>query len=119
MFYNAPLSETGAVGLSVDGDSEQSVRIDLRLLPEHCSRVVVAAALTGGTTFAALGALNVTVDGADSALFGATLDAGTTEQSMVIAELYLRQDRWRVRPVGQGYDEGLGALAVRYGVDVT
>jgi stress response protein SCP2 len=46
------------------------------------------------------------------------LRRGTTEQSLLVAQVYRRGERWRVRSVGQGYDDGLRELAVRYGVDV-
>lgn len=48
----------------------------------------------------------------------ATLDAATTERTMLLAEIYRRGPLWRLRAVGQGYDHGLDALARRYGVDV-
>ena len=118
VFWNAPASEDGAVALSVDGDSEQSVRIDLDLVPAHCARVVVAAALTGDTTFGELGAVAVSVDSDETTAAVTTLDAGTTETVLILTELYRRQDRWRVRAIGQGYDDGLRAMAERFGVDV-
>jgi DNA polymerase-3 subunit epsilon len=118
VFYNAPVSEQGTVALSVDGDSEQSVRIDLRLVSEQHAKVVVAAALEGGAVFGDLGAVTISVDGGTATAATATLDAGTTERTMLLAELYRRDGAWRVRAMGQGYDDDLGALAVRYGVVV-
>ena len=118
VFYNAPVSQDGAVVLSVDGDAEQSMRLDLDLLGEHCARVVVAGALSGLGTFGDLGAVTLSVDGPDATAATATLDAATTEQTLVLAEIYRRDGRWRVRAVGQGYDDGLAELATRYGVDV-
>jgi DNA polymerase-3 subunit epsilon len=118
VFWNAPISEDGAVALSVDGDSEQGIRIDLDLLPEHCARVTIAAALTGATTFGQLGAVALSVDSDQETVAVSTLDAGTTETVLVLGEVYRRGDRWRVRAVGQGYDDGLTALARRYGVAV-
>lgn len=104
--------------LSIDGDSEQSIRVDLGLLPEHCTRLIVAAALTGDTTFGDLGAVTVTLDGADHSAATATLDAGTTEKTMLLVQLYQRRGVWRIRAVGQGYDDGLAELATRHGVQV-
>jgi DNA polymerase-3 subunit epsilon len=118
IFYSAPISEDGAIALSVDGDSEQAIRVDLDLLPEHCSRVAIAASLSGGTTFGQLGAVALSVDGELTAAAVSTLDAGTTETVLVLAELYRRGDVWRFRAVGQGYEDGLAALASRYGVVV-
>ncbi len=48
----------------------------------------------------------------------ATLDAATTERTMILAELYRRGEGRRLRAVGQGYDHGLADLARGYGVDV-
>ena len=118
VFYNAPVSEQGTVALSVDGDSEQSVRIDLRLVSEQHAKVVVAAALDGGAVFGDLGAVTISVDGGTATAATATLDAGTTERTMLLAEVYRRDGAWRVRAMGQGYDDDLAALAVRYGVTV-
>jgi DNA polymerase-3 subunit epsilon len=118
VFYNAPLSEHGAVALSVDGDSEQSVRIDLGLLGEEHRKVVVAAALDGDAVFGDIGAVTVSVDGATATAATATLDAATTERTLLLAEVYRRDGAWRVRAVGQGYDDGLAGLAVRHGVAV-
>lgn len=118
VFYNAPISPDGAVALSIDGDSEQSVRIDLDQLPEHCTRVVVAAALDGPCSFGEIGAVTVSIDGSEATAATATLDAATTERSLLLAEIYNRSGTWRVRAVGQGYDYDLAALAKRHGVVV-
>ena len=99
------------MALSVDGDAEQSMRVDLDLLGEYCARVVVAGALSGLGTFGDLGAVTLSVDGPDATAATATLDAATTERTLVLAEIYRRDGRWRVRAVGQGYDDGLAELA--------
>ncbi|OZD02398.1 3'-5' exonuclease [Rhodococcus sp. 06-235-1A] len=118
VFYNAPATSDGAVSMSIDGDSEQGVRIDLALVPEDCARIVIAAAIDGDKTFGDVGAVSVSLDGVDSTVATAVLDAATTEQSMLLAEIYRRGSGWRFRPIGQGYDDGLAELAVRYGVEV-
>ncbi|GAA3502995.1 hypothetical protein GCM10019016_101050 [Streptomyces prasinosporus] len=48
----------------------------------------------------------------------ATLDAATTERTMLLAEIYRRGPLWRLRAAGQGYDHALDVLARRYGVAV-
>ncbi len=118
VFYNAPMSERGTVALSVDGDSEQSVRLDLGLVAEEHVKIVIAAALDGDITFGDLGAVALTVDGETSTAAAATLDAATTERTMLLAEVYRRGDVWRLRAMGQGYDDDLAALVQRYGVRI-
>ncbi len=38
--------------------------------------------------------------------------------TLVCAEIYRRQSSWRLRAVGQGYQDGLAGLVRDYGVNV-
>lgn len=119
VFYNQP--EAPGARLSEDGPNEQAITITLDDLPEHCRRIVFAAALDGvGRTFGEVGAVELEIaTGPESGtLLRATLDAATTERTLLLAELYLRADTWRLRAVGQGYETDLAALVDRYGVEV-
>jgi DNA polymerase III subunit epsilon len=82
------------------------------------SKIVVAAALDGDTTFGALGAVTLSVDGDTTTAATSTLDAATTERTMLLAEVYRRNGSWRLRAIGQGYDDGLAELATHHGVTV-
>ncbi|MFD6394688.1 exonuclease domain-containing protein [Nocardia sp. NPDC060259] len=119
VFYNQP--EAGGARLSEEGPTEQSITISLDDLPEHCTRVVFAAAIDApGVTFGDVGAIEVDVaTGLESgAVIRATLDAATVERTLLLAELYLRGETWRLRAVGQGYEFDLAALARKHGVEV-
>ncbi|WP_079149995.1 TerD family protein [Streptomyces hygroscopicus] len=120
VFYGAPENPGGTVRLLGDGPTEQTVSIDLAALPPSSRKVVVAAAIDGAPTFGDVGAIHVTAGPGTSAapLVQATLDAATTERTMLLTELYRRGPLWRLRAVGQGYDHGLAALARGYGVDI-
>ncbi|TVL91792.1 TerD family protein [Streptomyces sp. SAJ15] len=120
VFYGAPESPNGAVRLLGDGPTEQTVAVDLAALPPATRKVVVAAAIDGAASFGDVGAVQITTApgvGA-AALTQATLDAATTERTMLLAEIYRRGPVWRFRAVGQGYDHGLDDLARGYGVDI-
>ncbi|WP_328564345.1 TerD family protein [Streptomyces coelicoflavus] len=121
VFYGAPENPGGTVRLLGDGPTEQTVSVDLTTLPPSARKVVVAAAIDGSPAFGDVGALHIVSGPGTSAaaLVQATLDAATTERTMLLAEIYRRGESWRLRAVGQGYDHGLGALARGYGVDVT
>ncbi|MFD3701616.1 exonuclease domain-containing protein [Nocardia sp. NPDC058658] len=119
VFYNQP--ERQGAKLSEDGPNEQSITVDLDDLPEHCTRIVLAAALDGADlTFGDVGAIELDVASGteSSAAVRATLDAATVERTLLLAELYLRGEDWRLRAVGQGYETDLAELARRYGVEV-
>ncbi|GAA2728281.1 TerD family protein [Actinocorallia aurantiaca] len=119
VFYGAPETPDGSIRLSTDGPVEQSVTVDLAALPVQIDKVVVAAAIDGPDTFGTVGAVETTVFPGTSAPHAeATLDAATTERTLLLAELYRRNGLWRLRAVGQGYDHDLAALARHYGVDI-
>ncbi|MDX3851903.1 TerD family protein [Streptomyces sp. AK02-01A] len=120
VFYGAPEHPDGTLRLATDGPTEQAVTADLERLPLEIRRIAIAAAIDGAATFTDVGAIEITatcgIGAAPTAR--ATLDAATTERTMILAELYRRGDGWRLRVVGQGYDHGLADLARGYGVDV-
>ncbi|GAA2135662.1 hypothetical protein GCM10009727_30080 [Actinomadura napierensis] len=120
VFYNAAETPDGSVRLVADGPAEQAITVDLDGLPGAVRTVTVAAAIDGAVTFGDLGAIELVVgpDDAESAFVQATLDAGTSERTMLLAEIYRRGDGWRVRVVGQGHEFGLDGLARAFGVDV-
>ncbi|WP_327322562.1 TerD family protein [Streptomyces sp. NBC_01210] len=120
IFYGAPESPAGTVRLLTGGPAEQTIALDLASLPPATRKVVVAAAIDGAATFGTVGAIQIgAAPGSSGApLTRATLDAATTERTMLLAEIYRRGPVWRLRAVGQGYDHGLDALARGYGVDI-
>lgn len=119
IFYNQP--EAPGARLAADGPSEQSLALSLDSLSDHCSRIVVAAVLDGdGVTFGDIGAIEIeATPGTEGGIIArSTLDAATEERTLLLAEIYLRGDIWRLRAVGQGYTTDLATLARSYGVDV-
>ncbi|WP_406363356.1 TerD family protein [Streptomyces sp. NBC_00715] len=121
VFYGAPRTPDSTVQLTTDGPSEQAVTVDLAHLPDAARKIVIAAAVDAPATFADAGAIEITLSQgtAGRTVAQATLDAATTERTLLLAELYRRGPVWRVRAVGQGYDHQLAALARGFGVDVS
>lgn len=109
VFYNQPSTPDGSVRLTVDGDSEQGVDVDLEALDDETARVRIAAAIDAEVTFGDVGAIRLSLADGDTGteIASATLDAATDERTLVIVDIYRRRDNWRIRAVGQGYDYGL------------
>ncbi len=117
VFYNQPSSPDSAVRLRIDGDREQGIEVDLSVVGEDVDRIMVGASIKTAT-FGDVGALSVTIDTSEFTFATAVLDAATTERSMIIAEIHRRNNVWRIRALGQGYDDGLAEFAVRHGVEI-
>jgi DNA polymerase-3 subunit epsilon len=109
----------GSVELTLDVANETLADIRLGLVPDDAERITLAATIPDGHTFADVGPIELVVrSDAGTAHIRATLDAATSEQSLLLACVYRRSDRWRFRAVGQGYEYGLAELATSYGVSI-
>lgn len=133
VYYQQLSAAGGAVTLSGDdrtgrsgGDGGDAERVDVRLdaLPPEVARIafVVALHADAGST-ADLGAvrgghIRLSTPGAEIVRFDLDEVAGG-ERAMVFGELYLHTSGWKFRAVGQGYAEGLVAVARQYGVDLS
>jgi DNA polymerase-3 subunit epsilon len=119
IFYNAPVAASGAVELTLDLANEALVDIRLDRVPSDVEGITLAATLPARHTFGSVGAVQVVArTDAGANFLRSTIDAATTEQSMLLARIYRRTGRWRFRAVGQGYEFGLAELATKFGVDV-
>jgi DNA polymerase-3 subunit epsilon len=119
VFFNALETSGGEVRLEIETNGESRLAVDLDELSLPGVRVIVGASLAGGRTFGELGPVELTLRDRDGAPWARTVvDAGTTENSLVLGVFYQRGGRWRFRAVGQGYEEPLAGFAVRHGVDV-
>ena len=120
IFYNAPQGP-GVTYLHPGPRGVDAVTVDTAGVPGDVEKVVVTASLDGSgpQTFAQAGSMVVTVldaAGADAVRF--ELTDLTTEQALICAEVYRRNGEWKVRAVGQGYDDGLAGIATEFGIDV-
>lgn len=122
-FYNNPVAADGSVQLldktPTEDGNEDRIGFDLTAVPAEVGRIVVAASRYGGAHFGELDDLRVTLSdaGGDTLLRFAIGDAGTVS-AIIFGELYRRDEDWKFRAVGQGYDSGLAGLATDFGVDV-
>ena len=116
VFYNQPTGP--GVGYRSAGSAD-IISVDTAALPREITTVVVAASLdgTGPSSFATAGALTATLTGGGTELVFSPSGL-TSEAAVVCLEIYRRNDVWKVRAVGQGYDAGLAGLATAFGIEV-
>ncbi|WP_435974938.1 TerD family protein [Streptomyces sp. Qhu_M48] len=122
-FYNHPAAEDGSVQLlgkvPTENGSEDRISLDLTAIPSDVATVVVAASQYGGACFGDLEDLRMTVtDRSGEALLGFSIADATIETAFIFGELYRRNDEWKFRAVGQGYETGLAGLATDFGITV-
>ena len=110
VFFNQP----AAPGIRLDG---AALAVELGSLRPGADKVVVVASPAAeGATFAGTTvALRIEGSGEAVEFTPSRLGAQTV---VVLAEFYRRGGSWKVRAVGQGYDNGLAGLATDFGVDV-
>ncbi|HEY1133072.1 MAG TPA: TerD family protein [Nocardioides sp.] len=116
VFYNQP--STSGVALSLDGDAEQAVALELDEIDAAVERIQLAAVIDGAGTFADVGPIAVRISGDGSESATSVLDAASVETALVVAEVYRRRGVWRLRIVGRGHERSLAELASALGVDV-
>ena len=122
IFYNQPATADGSVVLAgkvaADAGGSGDVLVDLSAV-EPGVRSLTLVATTDGATLADLQALEwLVIDERSNALARFPVAGLTTERAVVVGEVYRRDDGWRLRAVGQGWQGGLAGLATDYGVDV-
>jgi stress response protein SCP2 len=97
--------------------STESLHIAIDNLNPEIHRIVAAVSVDGGR-FADVHDLVVTATTTSPATEYVFQPAATVETALVCLEIYRRDGIWRLRAVGQGYDDGLAGLARDFGVDV-
>ena len=120
VFYNQPASGDGAVahvGKSADGSvASDTVKLRLDHIDPAVDKVMVAVSVDGGM-FGQVPDLLMTATGSATGRYCFAPEA-TVETALICAEVYRRNEVWRIRAVGQGYSDGLAGLARDFGVTV-
>ncbi|MFE5286784.1 AIM24 family protein [Nocardia sp. NPDC056611] len=118
IFFNQPVGP-GVVYRHGRGAGDM-VDVITAALPADVDKIAITASLDGSgpATFAgAAGSLTATI-GSDAGTLTFPMNGLTSEVAVVCVEIYRRGDGWKVRAVGQGYDDGLAGLAAAFGVNI-
>ncbi len=122
VFYNQTATADGSVvhagKVTTDSGGSDDVLVDLPAVDTHVHSLVIVAS-TDGTPMADVGRLEWLISGGEPEPVARFPVTGlTTERALVLGEVYRRDDHWRLRAIGQGWEGGLAGLATDYGVTI-
>jgi len=112
-FYNQRSIASGALSLSIEGP-RHDFAFDLDKLSNDVEKVTINATVDTGT-FASVRGLRIT---SSDEIELPVETVGRAEAALILCEIYKRNDQWKIRNVGQGFNGGLRALAEHFGVRV-
>lgn len=120
IFYNQRSHATGAVAITRIEEGRTHLAVDLGAVPAHVVRIVICATIEEpGRTMAGFEGTSVMMrSNGESKLLFAPDVSGAREVAMRLVEIYRRNDAWKVRADGQGFNDGLAPLARSFGIDV-
>lgn len=118
IFYNQPHGQ----GVEYRREPNQHfLAIDTAALPPDIDSVAVTASLdgTGPATFGEAGPPTTTVSDESARPFALyRADGLGPENAVVCIEIYRRGDDWKIRAIGQGYENGLAGIATEFGIEI-
>lgn len=119
VFFNQPTGPGVQLQPSANGQPA-NLAITLDAIPTDIARI--RAVITLDNTNATFGQCAPPIarisDTAGNKLYEYRIDGLSSESIVIAAEVYRRQDNWKVRAVGQGYAGGFAALVTDHGVNV-
>ncbi|MGH4122094.1 MAG: VWA domain-containing protein [Clostridium sp.] len=129
IFYNNPKSSDGGIALKADhGTSlinafKNVVQVDLNSVPNHIQTLAFTITIdeaeerSQDLRLLQNGQLRVIDAQTMSEVFTYKFSEGlSTENALVIAEIYRYKSEWKISPEGSGFNGGLQALCDNYGI---
>ncbi|WP_041794191.1 VWA domain-containing protein [Pararhodospirillum photometricum] len=115
VFYNQPTSPCAGVRLAAPDRFE----VDVTRLPASLQRLVLVLSVEGPGVFhdVTAGSLVLSAPGHE-ARFDFTGQEFAQERALMLAEVYRKNDQWRVAIVAQGFNGGLDAVVRHFGGEV-
>ena len=122
IFYGQPTADNGSVAIKSDTTGELVFAVDVARLGNGVEKVAFTATTPAATSqpLSAVNSLDITIEpasGDESCQFSVDTKQ-STEAAMILGEIYLRNDAWKFRAVGQGFEGGLAPLAEHMGVTI-
>ncbi|WP_182102917.1 TerD family protein [Niallia taxi] len=121
IFYNQPNSTTGVANLipaeQIGSQKIHELNFDMSRAPEGITKIAITLTEDNNTGFSNVKNLKAEVT-ADNTIIQLTPSSFTSENGIVVLELYVRNSQTKVRSIWRGFDSGLEGLCINYGVEV-
>lgn len=121
IFYNQPNSPSGVATLiptEIVGNTKvHKLNFDMSKVPAGITKIAITLTEDNSTGFSNVKNLRAEVFTGNSTI-QLTPSSFTTENGIVVLELYLRNGQTKVKSIWRGFDSGLDGLCKNYGVEV-
>lgn len=121
VFYNQPNSSTGMANLltsQISGNKVvQQITYDLSKAPHDICKIAITLTEDNNIGFKNVNHLVAEVD-TGKQIIQLTPASFTKENGIVVLELYIRNNEYKVRSIWRGFESGLQGLCHNYGVEV-
>ncbi|WP_042354541.1 TerD family protein [Bacillus rubiinfantis] len=121
IFYNQPTSSSGVATLlpveRIGNTQVQRINFDMSKAPEGINKIAITLTEDNSTGFANVKNLKAEIS-TEHIVIQLTPSGFTTENGIVVLELYLRNGQPKVKSIWRGFNSGLEGLCKNYGVEV-
>jgi len=120
IFYNQRTHPTGTVEISRIEHGLTHFAVDLGSAPTEIQRIVICVTIDepARTMASFVGASATIRSNGEAQLQYCPELSGASEVAMRFVEFYRRNQAWKIRADGQGFNDGLAPLARSFGIDV-
>ncbi|WP_342571500.1 TerD family protein [Paenibacillus sp. FSL R5-0749] len=121
IFYNQPTSSTGVATLipseQVGNTKVHRIHFDMDKVPDGISKIAITLTEDHNTGFSNVKKLTAEIC-TDNTIIQLSPSNFTSENGIVVLELYLRNGQTKAKSIWRGFNSGLEGLCKNYGVEV-
>ncbi len=126
IFYNQVTDHNKCISLSVDSDNDNVIRafnISLSKIPHDIKKIMFVLTIDQAEErhqdFSMVKGVSLSIydnEKSKEELIRYNVDIENKEVSLMIGSLYLHNNQWKFKTIGQGFNKGLGVIANNYNV---
>lgn len=117
IFFNQNCTPCGGISIHNISENRVDFALAVKKLPTKIHRLAFTAAIDGNATMSQLanGELRFISNGSEMARFSFVGSDFSKERAVILLEIYLKENVWRVAALGQGFNGGLEQLVHHFG----